>query len=202
MDSKSICTVGYTKPQLFTRSQVFFELTGVRRCAGFSCVAEVPGGAYEYALLNFESDPCGGVAELSALCSKCRSVVIYTDSPLKALYVQVFKQYDNCSLVICPRSREIEECRAALERKQTFFTVAARKCLEEQLPHSMKAMGRFTRQQLLALFCMLKKMAMKETAEVLETTEKSARQTVEKMKKAIGGDYEFYEVLEMYSWLL
>ena len=60
MDSKSICTVGYTEPQLFTRSHVFFELTGVRRCRGFSCAAEVPGGAYEYALLNFESDPCRG----------------------------------------------------------------------------------------------------------------------------------------------
>src|SRR5574344_152646 len=200
MDSKSICTVGYTEPQLFTRSHVFFELTGVRRCRGFSCAAEVPGGAYEYALLNFESDPCRGVVELSALCSKCRSVIVYVDSPLKALYVQVFKRYENCSLVVCPRIPEVEECRAALERKGTFRTVVARECLEQQLPRTVRSVGQFTGQQLLALFCMLKKMSMKETAEVLQTTEKSARQTVEKLRKVIGGECELYETLELFSW--
>jgi len=188
MNSKSICTVGYTEPQLFTRSHVFFELTGVRRCTGFSCADEVPGGVYEYALLNFESDPCRGVVELSALCRKCRSVIIYTDSPLRALYVQVLKRYENCSLVVCPRSAEVEECRAALEKKGTFRSVLARQCLAQLLPHTVRAIGQFTGQQLLALFCMLRKMSMKETAEVLGTTEKSARQTVEKLRKAIGGE--------------
>ena len=201
MNNKSVCTVGYTESQLLTRSAVFFELTGVRRCAGFSCAADVPAGVYEYALLNFESDPCGGVVELAALCKRCRFVVLYDDVPLKPLYMQVFKKYGDVSLVFCPAAVELEECRGVLERKETFRSVAAKKWLSVQLPRSVRSMEQFTVQQLLSVFCMLKSMSMKETAAVLETTEKSARKTVEKIRKILGGEYATFEYLLLYSWL-
>lgn len=198
---KNVCAVGYSEPQLFTRSTVFTQLTGVKKIDRYGSACSVPSGMYDIAFMNAQTRmPEAGISFCELQKKKCMPVV-YSDEPLHRVLLQMFASDKNCSIVMCIGSREAEECRACFARGQLYCSVAARNSLKTKPPRVLSDMQTFTRQQLVSLFCILQKLTVKEAAAVLETSEKSARTLMEKVRRSFSSDGTDMSLVQVLSWI-
>lgn len=198
---KSVCSVGYSAAQLFTRSAVFALLTGGKKIVPYESAGDVPSDMYDIALFNAQTGIAEAGISFGELQKKKCMPVVYSDEPLNRLLLQMFASDDRCSIVMCIGSREAEECRACLERAQPYRSVAAQNGLNKTLPRIKADIKSFTRQQLLSLFCVLQCLTVKEAAAVLETSEKSARTLMQKVRHSFDSDGTDMGLVQSLSWI-
>ena len=125
---KSVCSVGYSAAQLFTRSAVFALLTGGKKIVPYESAGDVPSGMYDIALFNAQTGIAEAGISFGELQKKKCMPVVYSDEPLNRLLLQMFASDDRCSIVMCIGSRE--GCLELFGRQGLVHS-----CIPEQLLH-------------------------------------------------------------------
>jgi hypothetical protein len=196
----TVCTAGYSCPQLLTRRHIFNILTGSVNLIRCNDAREAVQQKQAAVFLNCETDPGSAESEFSLLQENNCTIIVYTDRPLNGLLVHRFRSWSRCSLVICPEERELEDFRTAFQNGKTYHTVEAQKTPPPSVPLPGYGFEELSEHQQTAVFCILRGDNLKTTAGTLGTSLKSANNILRRVRELFGNSQSNEEFIENFSW--
>ena len=166
---------GYSASELFTRSYIFYLITGCKNIQICKTEQEVSSAKAEVVFFNCEK-PVFFVGDAFSKISRCKAqIVVYTDSPINRVLAGLLKECSKCSLLICPDEIEIEECRKALQSKTPYTSRMAEDIFNAIKKQKATWLNDISVMQREAIFYKMQGLSGREIADKIGTTEGTVR---------------------------